>query len=107
MSNSVEPGGRSELIERLTSEKHSLQTALMASHEYGDSLQEQLGRLSASLTAEVRERQASEEKLQKLVQSVTEEKGDGRRKSAHRRSYPGRQPAPIRRLFATGVGPPR
>jgi diguanylate cyclase (GGDEF)-like protein len=76
MSNSVEPGGRSELIERLTSEKHSLQTALMASHEYGDSLQEQLGRLSASLTAEVRERQASEEKLQKLVQSVTEEKGD-------------------------------
>ena len=35
-----------------------------------------LARLSASLTAEVRERQASEEKLQKLVQSITEEKGD-------------------------------
>jgi diguanylate cyclase (GGDEF)-like protein len=76
MSNSVEPGGRTELVDRLTSEKHDLQTALIASHEYGDSLQEQLGRLSASLTAEVRERQASEEKLQKLVQSVTEEKGD-------------------------------
>jgi diguanylate cyclase (GGDEF)-like protein len=88
MSNSVQPGSRTELVDRLTTvdqlttvdrltmEKHDLQTALIASHQYGDSLQEQLGRLSASLTAEVRERQASEEKLQKLIQSVTEEKGD-------------------------------
>ena len=91
MSNSVEPGGRTELVERLSMdrlnidrlnidrlnmEKHDLQTALIASHEYGDSLQEQLGRLRASLTAEVRERQASEDKLQKLIQSVTQEKGD-------------------------------
>ncbi|HTA67586.1 MAG TPA: diguanylate cyclase [Bryobacteraceae bacterium] len=72
----MEPGGRTVAIDRLTSEKHALQTALTASQEHEDSLQEQLARLSASLTAEVRERQASEEKLQKLVQSITEEKGD-------------------------------
>jgi diguanylate cyclase (GGDEF)-like protein len=91
MRRSVEPGGRTELVDRLNMdrlnmdrlnmdrlnmEKHDLQIALIASHQHEDSLQEQLGRLSASLTAEVRERQASEEKLQKLVQSVTQEKGD-------------------------------
>jgi diguanylate cyclase (GGDEF)-like protein len=70
------PGGRTELVDRLTTEKDDLEIALLASLEHGDSLEEQLGRLSASLTAEVRERQASEEKLQKLVQSITEEKVD-------------------------------
>jgi diguanylate cyclase (GGDEF)-like protein len=90
------PGGRTELtdrltvdrltvdrltvdrliVDRLTSEKGDLKIALLASLDHGDSLQEQLGMLSASLTAEVRERQASEEKLQKLVQSITKEKVD-------------------------------
>jgi diguanylate cyclase (GGDEF)-like protein len=76
MSNGMEPGGRTAPVDRLISEKDDLEIALLASLEHGDSLQAQLGRLSASLTAEVRERQASEEKLQKLVQSITEEKGD-------------------------------
>jgi diguanylate cyclase (GGDEF)-like protein len=72
----MESAGQTAPVDRLTSEKHALQTALIASHEHEDSLQEQLARLSASLRAEVRERQASEDKLQKLVQSITEEKGD-------------------------------
>ncbi len=39
-------------------------------------LQHQLNRLRCSLTAEVRERQSSEDKLQTLVESVTQEKSD-------------------------------
>jgi diguanylate cyclase (GGDEF)-like protein len=71
----MEPDSRAEL-DRLRSENQDLQIALTTLNEHGDLLQEQLYKLSVSLTAEVRERQASEEKLQELVQSITEEKGD-------------------------------
>ena len=63
-------------LERLENEKHDLEIALQTSNEHGDLLQEQLYRLSTSLTAEVRERQAAEERLQNLVQAITREKGD-------------------------------
>jgi diguanylate cyclase (GGDEF)-like protein len=63
-------------LERLENEKHDLEIALLTSNEHGDLLQEQLYRLSTSLTAEVRERQAAEERLQKLVQAITREKAD-------------------------------
>jgi diguanylate cyclase (GGDEF)-like protein len=75
MSNIVEPNGRAEL-DRLRKDNDELQVALLSSNSHSDLLREQLHRLDASLTAEVRERQASEEKLQKLVQSITQEKGD-------------------------------
>ena len=61
---------------RLQNEKSDLQIALLTSNEHGDFLQEHLYGLSASLTAEVRERQTAEERLQKLVQAMTREKGD-------------------------------
>src|ERR1700722_11189659 len=63
-------------LERLGNENRDLEMALLTSNEHGDLLQEQLYRLSTSLTAEVRERQAAEERLQKLVQAITREKGD-------------------------------
>src|SRR5258708_6091404 len=62
--------------DRLRKEVHDLQIALLTSNEHGDSLQEHLYRFSTSLTSEIRERQAAEEKLQKLVEAVTKEKGD-------------------------------
>jgi diguanylate cyclase (GGDEF)-like protein len=63
-------------LERLGNENRDLEMALLTSNEHGDLLQEQLYRLSTSLTAEVRERQAAEERLQKLVQAINREKGD-------------------------------
>jgi diguanylate cyclase (GGDEF)-like protein len=63
-------------LDRLQIEKHDLQIALLSSNEQRNLLQEELDRLSASLTAEVRERQVAEEKLQTLIQAVTREKGD-------------------------------
>jgi diguanylate cyclase (GGDEF)-like protein len=48
----------------------------LTSNEHGDLLQDHLYRLSTSLTAEVRERQTAELKLQKIVQAITREKGD-------------------------------
>jgi diguanylate cyclase (GGDEF)-like protein len=70
-------------LDRLRQERHQLQIenqdlqiALLTSNEHGDLLQDHLYRLSTSLTAEVRERQAAEEKLQKLIQAVRREKGD-------------------------------
>lgn len=63
-------------IEKLQNENRALQIALRTSNEHGDLLQEHLHRLSASLAVEVRERQATEERLQKLVQAITKEKGD-------------------------------
>jgi diguanylate cyclase (GGDEF)-like protein len=61
---------------RLKREMRALQGALITSKQHGDLLQQQLNRLRSSLTAEVRERQSSEDKLQKLVQSITQEKSD-------------------------------
>jgi diguanylate cyclase (GGDEF)-like protein len=61
---------------RLEQEKQDLQIALITSNEHGDLLQEHLYSLSKSLTAEVRERQGTEEKLQALVEGIRKEKGD-------------------------------
>ncbi len=63
-------------LDRLQNEKNDLQIALLTSNEHGDLLQEHLYRLGTSLTAEVRERQAAEERLQKLIQAIAREKGD-------------------------------
>jgi diguanylate cyclase (GGDEF)-like protein len=63
-------------IDRLYRELSDSKNALLTSNEHGDVLQEHLYRLSASLTAEIRERQAAEEKLQKLLEAITQEKGD-------------------------------
>jgi diguanylate cyclase (GGDEF)-like protein len=63
-------------LDRLQNETQDLQISLLTSNEHGDLLQEHLYRLGASLTAEVRERRAAEEKLQRLIQAVTREKGD-------------------------------
>jgi diguanylate cyclase (GGDEF)-like protein len=63
-------------LDRLQNENHDLQIALLTSNEHGVLLQEHVDRLSTSLTAEVRERQTAEEKLQKLIQAITREKGD-------------------------------
>jgi len=62
--------------DRLQNENHHLQIALLASNEHGVLLQEQINRLSTNLTAEIRERHDAEEKLQKLIQSITREKED-------------------------------
>jgi diguanylate cyclase (GGDEF)-like protein len=62
--------------DRLQNENHHLQIALLASNEHGVLLQEQINRLSTNLTAEIRERNDAEEKLQKLIQSITREKED-------------------------------
>ena len=63
-------------IDRLYRELSDTQNALLTSNEHGDLLQEHLYRLSTSLTAEIRERQTAEEKLQKLLEAITREKGD-------------------------------
>jgi diguanylate cyclase (GGDEF)-like protein len=63
-------------IERLNREVQDYQIELALSNEHGDILQEHLYRLSQSLTAEIRERQASEEKLQRVLTAIRQEKGD-------------------------------
>src|ERR1700677_375847 len=63
-------------LARVDREKSDLEIALATSNEHGDLLQDHLYRLSTSLTAEVRERQAAEERLQKVVQAITREKCD-------------------------------
>lgn len=52
------------------------QIELALSTEHGDILQEHLYRLSQSLTAEIRERQAAEQKLQRVLSAIRQEKGD-------------------------------
>src|ERR1700683_917078 len=63
-------------MDRLYREISDSRNALLTSNEHGDLLQEHLYRLSTSLTAEIRERRATEDKLQKLLQAITQEKGD-------------------------------
>jgi diguanylate cyclase (GGDEF)-like protein len=70
------PASSEVLIDRLRGEIRDLQIALLTSNEHGDLLEDHLYRLSTSLTAEIRERQAAEEKLQRLVQAISREKGD-------------------------------
>jgi|SRR5580704_9782799 diguanylate cyclase (GGDEF)-like protein len=61
---------------RLRDEKNDLRISLLNSNEHGDLLQEHLYGLSSSLSAEVRERQKTEEKLHELIQAVILEKSD-------------------------------
>jgi diguanylate cyclase (GGDEF)-like protein len=63
-------------LTQLRNEKRDLLITLGNSNEHGDMLEEQLHRMNLSLAAEVRERQAAEEKLQALVDAVTKEKVD-------------------------------
>ncbi len=63
-------------VKRLRREVQDLEIALLTSNEHGDYLEDHLYRISTSLAAEVRERQAAEEKLQKLLESIRREKGD-------------------------------
>jgi diguanylate cyclase (GGDEF)-like protein len=63
-------------VESQRTEIYDLQIALATSNEHGDMLQDHLYRLTTSLAAEVQERQRTEEKLQKVLQTITQEKGD-------------------------------
>ena len=63
-------------LDRLRSELSDAQDSLITSNEHGDILQEHLYRASLSLGAEVRERQAAEQKLRALLDAVNREKGD-------------------------------
>src|SRR6266699_6902655 len=70
------PDASRQEIARLQSEVCDLQIALLTSNGQTDLLEKDLRRLSVSFTAEVREREAAEEKLQKLVKAITQEKCD-------------------------------
>ena len=61
---------------RLRRELRDLQTALRIANAHGDDLQEHLYRTHNRLTAEVLERQAAEQKLQKMLRAVHSEKVD-------------------------------
>jgi diguanylate cyclase (GGDEF)-like protein len=63
-------------IDRLHRALSDSQNALLTSNEHGDLLQNHLQRLSTSLTAEIRERQKTDNKLQSLLDAVTRERGD-------------------------------
>jgi diguanylate cyclase (GGDEF)-like protein len=71
-----EPKRLQQELDQLQSENHNLRIALLASNEHGVLSREHLEQLRTSLAAEVRERHAAEEKLQKLIRAVTGEKGD-------------------------------
>ena len=63
-------------LELLNRKIQDYQIELALSTEHGDILQEHLYRLSQSLTAEIRERQAAEQKLQRDLSAIRQEKGD-------------------------------
>lgn len=63
-------------VERLRRDVKDLEIALLTSNEHSDYLQDHLYRVGSSLAAEVRERQVAEEKLQRLVETISREKGD-------------------------------
>ena len=63
-------------IEQLKRERSDLEMSLMTSNEHGDMLEDHLYRTNTSLTAEVRERQLVEDKLQRLLQAISKEKCD-------------------------------
>ena len=63
-------------LELLNRKIQDYQIELALSNEHGDILQEHLYRLSQSLTAEISERQATEEKLQRVLSAIRQEKGD-------------------------------
>jgi diguanylate cyclase (GGDEF)-like protein len=72
----VEVGRMQMEIDRLHRALSDSQNALLTSNEHGDLLQDHLQRLSTSLTAEIRERQKTDDKLQSLLDAVTRERGD-------------------------------
>ena len=57
-------------------EPNRLQPELDRVHKEKQDLQEHLAKLNASLEDEIRDRRIAEEKLQKLLQAITREKGD-------------------------------
>jgi diguanylate cyclase (GGDEF)-like protein len=63
-------------VERLRRDVRDLEIALLTSNEHGDYLEDHLYRVGSSLAAEIQERQAAEERLQRLVETITREKGD-------------------------------
>jgi diguanylate cyclase (GGDEF)-like protein len=63
-------------LARLQNENQSLHTALLASNERAALLQDHVDRLGSKLTNELRERHATEEKLQEVVHKITREKQD-------------------------------
>lgn len=75
-SEQNEVGRLRAVVDRMQSESRDHQIALLTSNEHGDLLEEHLYRLSTSLAAEIRERQASDEKLQQFTQALLREKGD-------------------------------
>jgi diguanylate cyclase (GGDEF)-like protein len=75
-SNVHEAESLEKEVQRLRREVRDLEIALLTSNEHGDYLEDHLYRISASLAAEIRERQAAEDKLQKLVETISREKGD-------------------------------
>jgi diguanylate cyclase (GGDEF)-like protein len=78
----VETGEQKEIValrsevDRLKNEINDLQIIQLTSNEHADLWQDHLDRLNASLSAEIRERQGTEETLRKLVQAITREKAD-------------------------------
>jgi diguanylate cyclase (GGDEF)-like protein len=63
-------------VKRLQREVQDLEIALLTSNEHGDYLEDHLYRVGNSLAAEIRERQAAEDKLQRLVETISREKVD-------------------------------
>lgn len=63
-------------IDRLRLEKRDLEIALLTSNEHNDHLQDHLYQISTSLSAEVRERQIVEGKLQQVLQEVARQNVD-------------------------------
>jgi diguanylate cyclase (GGDEF)-like protein len=63
-------------VERLRRNVQDLEIALLTSNEHGDYLEDHLYRASNSLAVEIRERQAAEERLQRIVETISREKGD-------------------------------
>jgi diguanylate cyclase (GGDEF)-like protein len=76
ISRSAEQLQPPEEVLALRRQIEDLKIELQTSNEHGDFLQEQLYRLSTSLQAEVRERQAAEQKLQQLIQAATQKRDD-------------------------------
>jgi diguanylate cyclase (GGDEF)-like protein len=63
-------------IDRLHRALSDSQNALLTSNEHGDLLQDHLRRLTMSLTAEIHERQKTDDKLQSLLDVAMRERGD-------------------------------
>ena len=63
-------------LQRLRRKIVDLELSLLTANEHGDLLEDHLYRMSNTLAAEVQQRQASELKLQRLVEAITREKID-------------------------------